>query len=66
MALVWRVQFRHTWREGNRCADWLANFNYYEDSFNFIKMENSSNELRILQFDDFSDASLPRNVQLDP
>ncbi|GAU48527.1 hypothetical protein TSUD_243050 [Trifolium subterraneum] len=31
--LDWRVQFCHTWREGNRCADWLANFSL---SLNFV------------------------------
>jgi ribonuclease HI len=32
LALDWRVQFRHTWREDNRCADWLANFSLSLDS----------------------------------
>jgi len=64
LALDWRVQFRHTWREGNRCADWLANFSFFLDSFNFIIMENPSNELCRLLFDDISGASMPRNVRL--
>jgi len=64
LALDWRVKFRHTWREGNGCADWLANSNFSLDSFNCIIMENPSNELRRLLFDDISGASMPRNVRL--
>ena len=60
----WRVQFHHTWREGNRCADWLANFNFSLDSFNCTIMENPFSELRRLLFDDISGASMPKNVRL--
>jgi ribonuclease HI len=28
-----RVAFKHTWREGNRCADWLANYSLSQSSF---------------------------------
>ena len=28
----WHTQVIHTWREGNRCADWLANFSLYLNS----------------------------------
>jgi hypothetical protein len=27
------VAFKHTWREGNRCADWLANYSLSQSSF---------------------------------
>ena len=64
MALDWRVQFRHAWREDNRCADWLANFNFSLDSFNCIRMENLSSKRHRLFFYDISDASIPRNVRL--
>lgn len=64
LVLDWQVRFRHTWREGNRCADWLANFSFSLDSFNCIIMENPSSELRRLLFDDISDASMPRNVRI--
>jgi ribonuclease HI len=64
LALDWQVRFRHTWREGNRCADWLANFSFSLDSFNCIIMENPSSELRRLLFDDISGASMPRNVRI--
>jgi len=26
--LNWQVHFNHTWREGNRSADWMTNFNF--------------------------------------
>jgi hypothetical protein len=35
--LDWQIQINHTWREGNRSADWLANFNLILDSFDLQK-----------------------------
>jgi len=64
LALNWRVQFHHTWREGNQYADWLANFSFSLDSFNCIIMENPSSELRRLLFDDIYGAFMPRNFRL--
>ncbi|MCH88942.1 ribonuclease H protein [Trifolium medium] len=64
LALNWHVQFCHTWREGNRCADWLANFSLSLDSSVCVRMETSPSELRKFLFDDFSGACMPRNVRL--
>jgi ribonuclease HI len=35
LRLSWTVQINHTWREGNRSADWLANFSISRDSMDF-------------------------------
>jgi hypothetical protein len=64
LALDWRVQFRHTWREGNRCTDWLANFSLSLDSFVCARMETPPSELHKLMFDDISGVCMPRNVRL--
>jgi ribonuclease HI len=36
----WQVQINHTWREGNRSADWLANFSFNFNSFDLHVMES--------------------------
>ncbi|CAJ2651677.1 unnamed protein product [Trifolium pratense] len=36
--LQWHVMFKHTWREGNRCADWLASFSLNQSSYD-MKMK---------------------------
>jgi hypothetical protein len=64
LALDWRVQFRHTWREGNRCVDWLANFSLSLDSFVCARMETPPSELYKLMFDDIFGVCMPRNVRL--
>jgi len=62
--LSWTVQVNHTLREGNRSADWLANYSILMDSINFNLLETPLNELRSLLFDDLSGACMPRNVML--
>ncbi|KEH24196.1 hypothetical protein MTR_7g105720 [Medicago truncatula] len=52
-------------REGNRAADWLANFNLTLNAFDFHVMETPPRELQNILFDDKSDACVPRNVRLD-
>jgi hypothetical protein len=64
LKLNWQVQINHTWREGNRSADWLANFNFSLDSFNIHVMETPPNEISRLFFDDFIGACMPRNIRL--
>ncbi|CAJ2653897.1 unnamed protein product [Trifolium pratense] len=63
LKLNWQVHFNHTWREGNRSADWLANFSFSLDSFNIHVMENPPNEVSRLLFDDFFGACMPRNIR---
>jgi hypothetical protein len=64
--LDWQVEVNHTWREGNRSADWLANFSLTLDSFDLHIFETPPRELRSLIFDDFSGACMPRSVRLVP
>ena len=64
LALDWHVQFRHTWREGNRCADWLATFSLSLDSFVVTRLESPPSELHRFLFDDLSGTCFPRHVQL--
>jgi hypothetical protein len=64
LKLNWQVQINHTWREGNRSADWLVNFNFSLDSFNIHVMETPPNEISRLFFDDFIGACMPRNIRL--
>jgi len=60
----WHTQVIHTWREGNRCADWLANFSFSLDSWNLLVLETPPSELRRLLFDDISGACMPRDMRL--
>jgi uncharacterized protein (UPF0261 family) len=66
LALDWQVQVRHTWREGNRSADWLANYSLLMSSFDCSIVESPPSELRSLFFDDLSEACMPRNVRVNP
>jgi ribonuclease HI len=66
LALDWQVQVLHTWREGNRSADWLANYSLSMSSFDFSIVESPPSELRSLLFDDLSGACMPRNVRVNP
>jgi ribonuclease HI len=45
LQLNWQVHLSHTWREGNRSADWLANFSYTLSSFNVHFLESPPREL---------------------
>jgi len=60
----WRIQVHQTFREGNRNADWLANFSLTMNSWNFILLETPSSELNSLLFDDIYGTCMPRNVRL--
>ncbi|CAJ2648154.1 unnamed protein product [Trifolium pratense] len=62
LKLNWQVHFNHTLREGNRSADWLANFSFSLDSFNTHVMETPPSEISSLLFDNFSGACMPRNI----
>jgi ribonuclease HI len=64
LKLNWQVLFNHTWREGNRSADWLANFSFSLDSFNTYVMETPHREVSSLLFDDISGACMPRNIRV--
>jgi len=46
------VKITHTWREGNRSADWLTNFSISMDSLDFHILETPPTELQSLLFDD--------------
>jgi ribonuclease HI len=60
----WHTQVIHTWREGNRCADWLANFSLSLDSWNLVVLESPPNGLQRLIYDDISGACMPRNLRV--
>lgn len=60
---LWKVEFTHSWREGNRCADWLANQSLEASSFELQVLQQSPGELRQLLFDDVSWASWPRLIR---
>jgi ribonuclease HI len=60
----WQVQINHTWREGNKSADWLANFSFNFNSFDLHVMETLARELQSLLFYDISGACMPRNIRL--
>ncbi|KAK2367430.1 heat shock 70 kDa protein [Trifolium repens] len=46
----WQVPINHTWREGNRSADWLANFSLNFNSFDLQVMETLPRELQSLHY----------------
>ncbi|GAU26504.1 hypothetical protein TSUD_361370 [Trifolium subterraneum] len=58
----WHVQFNHTWREGNRSADWLANFSLTLNSYDMQVLETPPRELKRLLFYDTSGACMPQSV----
>jgi len=60
----WHTQVIHTWREGNRCADWLANFSLSLDSWNLVVLESPASELQRLIYDDIFGACIPRNLRI--
>jgi hypothetical protein len=61
LQLNWQVHLSHTWREGNRSVDWLANFNYTLSSFSVHFLESLPRELQSLIFEDIFGACMPRN-----
>jgi len=64
LALDWRVQFRHTWREGNRCVDWFVNFTFSLGSFKCMRMENLPSEFHRFIFNDIYGTFMSRNIWL--
>ncbi|CAJ2647032.1 unnamed protein product [Trifolium pratense] len=64
LKLNWQVQINHTWREGNRCADWLANFSFSLNSFQIHVMKTRPSGISSLLFDDISGACMPRNIRV--
>ncbi|GAU34538.1 hypothetical protein TSUD_219210 [Trifolium subterraneum] len=60
----WDVQINHTWREGNKSADWLANYSLTLNSFDLHVLETPLRKLQSLLFYDFSGTCMPRNVRL--
>jgi hypothetical protein len=58
------MHFNHTWREGNRSVDWLANFNFHVDSFDIYVMETPPMEALSLLFDVISGISMRRNIRV--
>jgi ribonuclease HI len=63
LKLNWEVRIRHIFREGNRCADVLANLGCNPDVVWTSYQEAPSDLLQILS-DDFRSASLPRFVSV--
>ncbi|CAJ2649539.1 unnamed protein product [Trifolium pratense] len=62
--LQWHVMFKHTCREGNRCADWLASFSLNQSSYDVRILEDPPRELQQILFDDVSGACMPRSVRV--
>jgi len=58
----WHVEIHHTWREGNRSANWLANFSLTMNSWDFVVLETPHSELNSLIFDDIYGVCMPINV----
>jgi len=65
LKLNWHMHFNHTWREGNRSADWLANFSFSLNSFEIYVMETPPSGISSLLFDDIYGACMPRNVRVN-
>jgi len=65
LKMSWNVQFNHTWHEGNRSADWLANLIISTYHFNLlVLLESPPNVVRIILFDDLSETCISRNIRL--
>ncbi|GAU15867.1 hypothetical protein TSUD_40880 [Trifolium subterraneum] len=64
-SMNWQVHINHTWREGNKSTDWLANFSLSLNSFELHVLEAPPRDLKRLLFDDISGACIPRNVPLN-
>lgn len=64
LKLNWQVDFNHTWREGNKSADWLANLSFSMDSFNIHVMDTPPSEVSSLLFYDICGANMPKNIHV--
>jgi ribonuclease HI len=64
LKLNWQVFFNHIWREGNRSADWLANFNFSLNFFNTYVMETPHRQVSSFLFDDIFGACIPKNIRV--
>jgi len=64
LSLSWTVKITHTWCEGNKNADWLANFSILTDFLDFHILENFPGELQNLLFNGISGTCMPKNVCL--
>jgi len=62
--MSWHVHINHTWREGNKSADWLANFSLSLDTFDLHMIETPPKELQCLLFYEIYGACMPQNVRL--
>ena len=47
----WTVEIRHTYKEGNRCADWLANYSLTQSLGSHISQDPPSELLSLLLAD---------------
>jgi hypothetical protein len=52
------------WCEGNKSADWLANFSYSLDSFDIHDLETPPRELQSMLFDDICGDWIYMNVHV--
>jgi hypothetical protein len=50
LKLNWQMHFNHTWWEGNRSADWPANFSFSLNSFQIHVMETPPSGISSLLF----------------
>jgi hypothetical protein len=64
LKLNWQMHFNHTWREGNRSVDWLANFSFSLDSFNIYVIETPSRKTLSLPFDVIYGTFKRRNIRV--
>jgi hypothetical protein len=63
--MIWQVEINHTWREGNKSADWLANFSLALNFFDLYVIKTPTRELISLIFDDISGTCMPQRVRFD-
>lgn len=54
----WQVIFSHTYREGNRCADWLANWSFHHQELGTVMINHPPIELATIFSSDLAGASL--------
>jgi len=64
LSLDWHVQVLLTLREGNWCANWLANYSLSLYYYSYFVVESPPNDIHSLLFDDIFGAFMPRSVQL--
>jgi hypothetical protein len=63
--MIWQVEINHTWREGNKSVDWLANFSLALNFFDLYVIKTPTRELISLIFDDISGTCMPQRVRFD-